>query len=98
MFFLKFLIETNFVGGIVHFPVIPNPFFEEVCFTIEANIFHKVKWIFGVPNRGLTNLFEKAVRYILDVFSHFLRVHTNEITWECVNDETLFNFNRFFNN
>ena len=95
---LKLFIKPNFIRVIVHFSIVPNPLLEEVCLTVKANIFHEVKGILGVPNWGLTNLFKKTVRNVFDVFSHLLRVHTYEITWECVNDEPLFNLHSFFDN
>jgi hypothetical protein len=35
-------------------------------------------------NVPVCNLFEKTVGYVFNVFSHFIRVHTDEVAWECI--------------
>ena len=56
----------------------------------------KSKGILRVPNRGLTNLLKKAVRNVFDIFRHLIRIHTYEVTWQCIQNEILLNFHSFF--
>src|SRR5210317_2118620 len=94
---LKLFIEANLIRVIIKLPIVTNPFLKEVSLSIKGDIFHKVKWILGVPDRSHTNLLQQPIRHVLNVLGHLFGVHADKVTWECVEDEPLLNLNSFSN-
>src|SRR6056300_1988171 len=92
---LKLFIEANLIRVIIKLPIVTHPFLKEVSLSIKGDIFHKVKWILGVPDRSHTNLLQQPIRHILNVLGHLFGVHTNEVTWKCVEDKPFLNLNSF---
>src|SRR6056300_463686 len=93
---LKILVETNFSGIVVQLTIVTHPLLEKVRLTIEADILHEVEGVLGSPDGRLTNLLEETIRHIFDVFGHLLGVHTDEVTWECIQNEILLNLHSLF--
>src|SRR5210317_74851 len=98
LYSLKLFVKANIIGVIVQLAVVTNPLLEEVCLPVQANVLHKIKWVLRVPNCWHPNLFEETIRHVLNVLGHLLRVHTDEVTGECVQDEPLLNFHGFPHN
>ena len=78
---------VKFVHSYTRLRVFANPFFEEVCFSLEADCFHPLERVVNVVVFLVSEGNQESVCTKLDVVAHHGQIHADEFNGEGISDK-----------